>query len=194
MFGRRTMFTVSMIGYTLSLLVIGFANSALYFDILSGVMGIFCASSVPPAVGILGSVYEKPSPRKNKAFACFSAGKSFPFQQFFKRKLILTYLSYRQSPRLCRRHARFRDCLPSLDLAYIFLGFSSHIRPLLDYQYIHCSQGAFTSQSCIDIGKLKETRPVWHAACYRWYSTFLKLIVVSSSIHLSFIWLIIVRC
>ncbi|GAM43152.1 hypothetical protein TCE0_047r17728 [Talaromyces pinophilus] len=74
MFGRRTMFIASMIGYTLSLLVIGFANSALYFDILSGVMGIFCASSVPPAVGILGSAYEKPSPRKNKAFACFSAG------------------------------------------------------------------------------------------------------------------------
>lgn len=81
MFGRRTMFIVSMIGYTLSLLVIGFANSALYFDILSGVMGIFCASSVPPAVGILGSAYEKPSPRKNKAFACFSAGKSLPFQE-----------------------------------------------------------------------------------------------------------------
>ncbi|OKL62154.1 hypothetical protein UA08_02382 [Talaromyces atroroseus] len=74
MFGRRTMFISSMIGYTLALLVIGFANSALYFDVLSGVMGLFCASSVPPAVGLLGATYEKPSQRKNKAFACFSAG------------------------------------------------------------------------------------------------------------------------
>jgi MFS family permease len=74
MFGRRTMFISSMIGYTLALLVIGFANSAYYFDVLSGVMGIFCAASVPPAVGSLGAIYEKPSQRKNKAFACFSAG------------------------------------------------------------------------------------------------------------------------
>lgn len=74
MFGRRTMFITSMVGFTLALLVIGFANSALYFDILSGVIGIFCASSVPPAVGLLGTAYEKPSRRKNRAFACFSAG------------------------------------------------------------------------------------------------------------------------
>lgn len=74
MFGRRTMFISSMVGFTLAMLVIGFATSALYFDILSGVIGIFCAASVPPAVGLLGSAYEKPSPRKNKAFACFSAG------------------------------------------------------------------------------------------------------------------------
>lgn len=39
-----------------------------------GLMGLWSAAAVPPAVGILGAAYERPSKRKNYAFACFSAG------------------------------------------------------------------------------------------------------------------------
>ncbi|EED17304.1 MFS multidrug transporter, putative [Talaromyces stipitatus ATCC 10500] len=74
MFGRRIMFMASMAGFTVALVIAGFANAAIYMDVFSGVMGIFCASAVPPAVGSLGVVYSKPSKRKNRAFACFSAG------------------------------------------------------------------------------------------------------------------------
>ncbi|QKX54473.1 uncharacterized protein TRUGW13939_01560 [Talaromyces rugulosus] len=74
MFGRRIMFMGSMAAFTIALVVAGFANTAIYMDVFSGVMGIFCASVVPPAVGSLGVVYTKPSQRKNRAFACFSAG------------------------------------------------------------------------------------------------------------------------
>ncbi|KAH8703302.1 putative MFS multidrug transporter [Talaromyces proteolyticus] len=79
MFGRRIMFITSMAGFTISLVIAGFANSAIYMDVFSGIMGIFCASVVPPAVGSLGVVYEKPSKRKNRAFACFSAGNPLGF-------------------------------------------------------------------------------------------------------------------
>ncbi|KAJ9268930.1 hypothetical protein DTO212C5_4936 [Paecilomyces variotii] len=79
MFGRKSMFTAGMAGFTLSLLIAGFANNAIYMDVFSGVMGLFSAAVVPPAVGILGSVYEKPSKRKNLAFACFSAGNPLGF-------------------------------------------------------------------------------------------------------------------
>jgi MFS family permease len=36
-------------------------------------------AAVPPAIGKLGAVYEKPSRRKNRAFACFSAGNPLGF-------------------------------------------------------------------------------------------------------------------
>lgn len=79
MFGRKKLFTVGMAGFTLALLIAGFANNAIYMDVFSGVMGLFSAAVVPPAVGILGAVYEKPSKRKNLAFACFSAGNPLGF-------------------------------------------------------------------------------------------------------------------
>lgn len=46
----------------------------MYLDIFVGLLGLWCAGAVPPAVGILGAAYERPSKRKNRAFACFSAG------------------------------------------------------------------------------------------------------------------------
>ena len=55
-------------------LVAGFSKAPITLDVLCGVLGIFSASAVPPAVGILGVAYGKPSKRKNAAFACFSAG------------------------------------------------------------------------------------------------------------------------
>ncbi|KKK13208.1 hypothetical protein P175DRAFT_0470935 [Aspergillus ochraceoroseus IBT 24754] len=79
MFGRRSMFITGMAGFTLALVVAGFANSAIYMDVFSGILGIFSAAVVPPAVGSLGAVYERPSQRKNRAFACFSAGNPLGF-------------------------------------------------------------------------------------------------------------------
>lgn len=60
--------------YAVSSLVAGFATNPMYMDIMLGLMGLWSASAVPPAVGILGAAYERPSRRKNFAFACFSAG------------------------------------------------------------------------------------------------------------------------
>ncbi|KAJ5101545.1 hypothetical protein NUU61_003767 [Penicillium alfredii] len=79
MFGRKTLFIIGMAGFTISLLIAGFATNAIYMDVFSGVLGLFAAAVVPPAVGALGAVYEKPSKRKNRAFACFSAGNPLGF-------------------------------------------------------------------------------------------------------------------
>ena len=56
-------------------LAAGFSKTPITLDVLSGIMGLMSAAAVPPASGILGVAYEKPSRRKNYAFACFSAGK-----------------------------------------------------------------------------------------------------------------------
>lgn len=79
MFGRKSLFIIGMAGFTLALLVAGFATNAIYMDVFSGILGLFAAAVVPPAVGALGAVYEKPSKRKNLAFACFSAGNPLGF-------------------------------------------------------------------------------------------------------------------
>jgi MFS family permease len=79
MFGRRILFILGMAGFTLSLLVAGFATNPIYMDVFSGIIGLFAAAVVPPAVGALGATYEKPSKRKNLAFACFSAGNPLGF-------------------------------------------------------------------------------------------------------------------
>jgi MFS family permease len=73
------MVITSMACFTISLLIAGFANSAIYLDVFSGIMGIFSAAVIPSAVGSLGTVYERPSQRKNRAFACFSAGNPLGF-------------------------------------------------------------------------------------------------------------------
>lgn len=51
----------------------------MYVDVFCGILGLWCAAAVPPAVGILGASYPVPSSRKNKAFACFSAGNPVGF-------------------------------------------------------------------------------------------------------------------
>lgn len=77
--GRKTLFVGSLFLFSVFALAAGFAQSAITLDILSGIAGLTCASAVPPAVGILGVIYEKPSKRKNYAFACFSAGNPLGF-------------------------------------------------------------------------------------------------------------------
>jgi MFS family permease len=68
------MFVGSLFLFAVFALAAGFAKSAIAIDVLNGIMGLMSASGVPPAVGLLGVIYEKPSKRKNYAFACFSAG------------------------------------------------------------------------------------------------------------------------
>jgi len=60
-------------------LAAGFSQSAITLDVLSGILGLTSASAVPPAAGLLGVCYDKPSKRKNAAFACFSAGNPLGF-------------------------------------------------------------------------------------------------------------------
>ena len=79
LFGRRATFLTSMVGFSVCLLIMGFATNAYYMDVFCGICGIFSAMAVPPAVGKLGAVYSTPSTRKNRAFACFSAGNPVGF-------------------------------------------------------------------------------------------------------------------
>jgi MFS family permease len=79
LFGRKTMFIASMFLFSVFCLGAGFSTSGMTLDILCGVLGIFSASSVPPAQGMLGAIYAEPSPRKNRAFGCFSAGNPMGF-------------------------------------------------------------------------------------------------------------------
>ncbi|KAF9701203.1 hypothetical protein EKO04_000213 [Ascochyta lentis] len=79
LFGRKSMFIGSMFFFSILCLGTGFAKDGITLDVLCGILGIFSASAVPPAQGILGTIYDKPSPRKNKAFGCFSAGNPLGF-------------------------------------------------------------------------------------------------------------------
>jgi MFS family permease len=65
--------------FAASALVAGFSTNAMYLDVFGGLLGLWSAAAVPPAVGILGAAYEQPSQRKNRAFACFSAGNPVGF-------------------------------------------------------------------------------------------------------------------
>ena len=73
------MFIGSLFLFAIFSLAAGFAKTPITLDILSGVLGLISASAVPPASGILGAAYEKQSPRKNAAFACFSSGNPLGF-------------------------------------------------------------------------------------------------------------------
>jgi MFS family permease len=79
LFGRRWMFVGSLFLFSLFCLGAGFAAAPLTLDILTGLMGLMSAAAVPPAQGMLAVIYDKPSKRKNAAFACFSAGNPLGF-------------------------------------------------------------------------------------------------------------------
>jgi MFS family permease len=78
-FGRRSLLIFAMAAFAVSTLIAGFASNAMYLDVFGGLLGLWSAAAVPPAVGILGAAYSVPSKRKNKAFACFSAGNPVGF-------------------------------------------------------------------------------------------------------------------
>lgn len=79
LFGRKSMFIGSMFLFAVFCLGAGFSKNGLTIDVMNGVLGIFSASAVPPAQGMLGAIYAKPSKRKNKVFGCFSAGNPLGF-------------------------------------------------------------------------------------------------------------------
>ncbi|KAK3935976.1 aminotriazole resistance [Diplogelasinospora grovesii] len=79
MFGRRGILLTSLFLFAVFALATGFARDALTLDVLNGVMGLTSASTIPSAQGILGSIYDKPSKRKNYAFACFTSGNHLGF-------------------------------------------------------------------------------------------------------------------
>jgi MFS family permease len=79
MFGRRGILLISLFLFAIFALATGFSRNALTLDALNGVMGLTSASIIPSAQGILGSIYDKPSKRKNYAFACFTSGNHLGF-------------------------------------------------------------------------------------------------------------------
>ncbi|KAI9657955.1 MAG: hypothetical protein M1821_002612 [Bathelium mastoideum] len=79
LFGRKTLFLGSLFLFAVFCLAAGFSKNPITLDVLNGVIGFTTASAVPPAQGMLGVIYEKPSKRKNYAFACFSAGNPLGF-------------------------------------------------------------------------------------------------------------------
>ncbi|KAM7213190.1 Major Facilitator Superfamily domain containing protein [Rhypophila decipiens] len=79
MFGRRSIMLGSLFVFSVFALATGFARDAITINALNGVMGLTSASIIPSAQGILGSIYDRPSKRKNYAFACFSSGNHLGF-------------------------------------------------------------------------------------------------------------------
>lgn len=79
LFGRKPIFIAGMGAFSLLLLGAGFARNAILLDCICGLTGLASSAVLPPAVGTLGAVYEKPSRRKNAAFGCFSAGNPIGF-------------------------------------------------------------------------------------------------------------------
>lgn len=74
--GRRMLFLWGMGSYAVFVLLVGFAQNPFWMDVVLGVLGVSSAMIVPPAGGILGAAYGRPSKRKNLAFSAFTAGKS----------------------------------------------------------------------------------------------------------------------
>lgn len=74
MYDRRRLLVFSLGAFAVFSFIAGFAANAMHLDILLGVLGLWSAGAVPPAIGALGAAYKMPSKRKNRAFACFSAG------------------------------------------------------------------------------------------------------------------------
>lgn len=77
--GRKAVYLTGMGSFAVFVLLVGFAQNPFWMDVVLGVLGVCCAMIVPPAGGILGQAYGKPSKRKNMAFAAFSAGNPLGF-------------------------------------------------------------------------------------------------------------------
>lgn len=68
-----------MVCSALAVFASGWAPSGTVLIIFTALIGLFSAAAVSPAVGQLGAVYNVPSKRRNRAFACFSAGNPLGF-------------------------------------------------------------------------------------------------------------------
>lgn len=78
-FGRRGILLTSLLLFAVVALVTGFSRDALTLNVLNGIMGLTSVSTISPAQGLLGCIYDKPSKRKNYAFACFISGNNLGF-------------------------------------------------------------------------------------------------------------------
>ncbi|GAB7356859.1 hypothetical protein MBLNU459_g7729t1 [Dothideomycetes sp. NU459] len=79
LFGRKALTVGSLFLFAILALGAGFCRTPIALDTINGVMGLVTAAAVPAAQGILGVTYNKPSKRKNYAFACYSAGNPIGF-------------------------------------------------------------------------------------------------------------------
>ncbi|KAL3438154.1 major facilitator superfamily-domain-containing protein [Aspergillus tetrazonus] len=77
--GRKNMALAAMVCTTLAVFAAGWAPDGPSLIVFTALIGLFSAAAVSPAVGQLGAVYSEPSKRRNRAFACFSAGNPLGF-------------------------------------------------------------------------------------------------------------------
>ena len=77
--GRKPVFLAGMASFAAFALLVAWARDPFWMDIVCGLLGVCAAMVVPPAIGIMGAAYERPSKRKNLAFSAFSAGNPLGF-------------------------------------------------------------------------------------------------------------------
>ncbi|KAK4192417.1 major facilitator superfamily domain-containing protein [Podospora australis] len=77
--GRRMMFIVGMGGFSAFSLLVAFAQNPFWMNVVCGIIGIASSMVLPPAIGIMGAAYDRPSRRKNMAFSAFGAGNPLGF-------------------------------------------------------------------------------------------------------------------
>ncbi|KAH6634588.1 major facilitator superfamily-domain-containing protein [Chaetomium sp. MPI-SDFR-AT-0129] len=77
--GRKPVFLVGMGSFAAFSLLVAWAKTPLWMDVVCGLLGVSGAMVVPPAIGIMGAAYSVPSKRKNMAFSAFSAGNPLGF-------------------------------------------------------------------------------------------------------------------
>ncbi|KAK5660539.1 hypothetical protein OQA88_13088 [Cercophora sp. LCS_1] len=77
--GRKPTFIIGMGSFSAFSLLAAFAQNAYWMDIVCGLVGVSSAMVVPPAIGIMGAAYGRPSKRKNLAFSAFGAGNPLGF-------------------------------------------------------------------------------------------------------------------
>lgn len=78
-FGRKKVLIGGYLVFAITSLVSAFVRNDIAFDVLRAIQGLATGAAVPAAVGILGTLYRKPSRRKNYAMACFAAGAPLGF-------------------------------------------------------------------------------------------------------------------
>lgn len=72
-YGKRLIFLVGSVWFTIITIAVPFAPNEVSFDLLRGLQGLGAAANVPTALGIIGQTIP-PGKDKNFAFACYGAG------------------------------------------------------------------------------------------------------------------------
>lgn len=77
--GRKRLLLGSLVLFAIFTAIAGAATNAIWFNTMRGVQGLMIAAALPSSAGIIGFSYNGQSVRKNRAFACFSAGNPLGF-------------------------------------------------------------------------------------------------------------------